>query len=71
MRGRIIQKAPRPSRQPYFVDGVQLVNVGAELCEACGIRAGVGRSVSGLVVCAACAREYDAAAQELAREAVA
>jgi len=52
----------------YYVDGVQLVNVGGELCEACEQRPGVGRSVGGSVVCKRCAGWAAKEADEMARE---
>ena len=56
------------NRGRYFVEGVELVNVGDSFCESCGFRKAVGRSVSGLAICATCARDASAAANELARE---
>jgi len=56
---------------PYFVHGIQLVNVGGELCECCCRRKAVGRSISGCLLCAACARDFAKAANEMARERVA
>jgi ribosomal protein L37AE/L43A len=50
----------------YFVFGIPLVGCD-DLCEACGRKA-CGRSVSGLAICARCARDYDRAAYELAVE---
>jgi hypothetical protein len=52
----------------YFVEGVQLVNVGGELCEACGDRKAVGRSISGHVLCQRCAGLHSVFAEELAAE---
>jgi hypothetical protein len=51
----------------YFVDGVELVGV-REVCECCDRRPAVGRSISGLAICAPCARDASQAAAELARE---
>lgn len=52
----------------YFVEGVQLVNVGGELCEACERRPAVGRSISGCAICPRCAGLHARFADELARE---
>jgi cell pole-organizing protein PopZ len=52
----------------YWVDGVQLVNVGGELCEACELRPAVGRSVGGNAICKRCAGWAAREAEELAAE---
>lgn len=52
----------------YFVDGVQLVNVGGELCESCEQRPGVGHSLGGSVICARCAGWAAREASEYAAE---
>jgi hypothetical protein len=51
----------------YFVDGVELVNVGGETCSACD-RPAIGRSVSGHLICATHAGWAAREARELARE---
>jgi hypothetical protein len=48
----------------YFVDGIQLVNTGGEMCEACGQR----KAVAGHVLCVRCARDAEVTARELAAE---
>jgi hypothetical protein len=52
----------------YFIDGIQLVNTGGELCEACGQRKAVAASVAGHVLCVRCARDAEVTARELAAE---
>jgi hypothetical protein len=52
----------------YYVDGVQLVNVGGELCESCEQRPGVGHSIGGSVICARCAGWAAREASEYAAE---
>lgn len=55
----------------YFVHGVQLVNTGGEMCEmceACGERKAVGRSIRGHVLCQRCAGLHSELAEELAQE---
>lgn len=56
---------------PYFVHGIQLVNVGGERCEVCRQRPAVGPSISGSLLCAPCARDFAQSADEMARERVA
>lgn len=57
-----------------WVDGVQLVNVGGELCEACEERRAVGRSIGGHLICKRCAgwarREADELEQEREASAI-
>lgn len=53
---------------PYFVHGVELVNCGGEMCEACGERQAVGRSLKAHAICARCAGHAATDADEYARE---
>jgi uncharacterized Zn finger protein (UPF0148 family) len=52
----------------FYVHGVALVNTGGELCDACGQRKAVGRSVAGHVLCPRCAGWAAVMAEEYARE---
>jgi hypothetical protein len=54
--------------RPYFIDGIQLVNTGGELCEACGQRKAVAASVAGHVLCVRCAGMAAVLAEEYAAE---
>jgi uncharacterized Zn finger protein (UPF0148 family) len=53
---------------PYYVHGVQVVNVGGELCEACGVRKAIGQSINGHLLCPRCAGWAAVQAEELAAE---
>jgi hypothetical protein len=52
----------------YFVDGVQLVNVGGEFCDSCEVRPAIGRSVSMHLLCARCAGLHAQIAEEYIAE---
>lgn len=52
----------------YFVYGLPLANVGGQLCECCGRRGAVSRSVSMLAICGKCAGDADYAALVMAEE---